>query len=66
MLTHFDQHPDVVTQEVNANQGDASHLIKQKIRLMIYICIYISSVYIRIYKQKYNKMIANMKYLFEN
>lgn len=50
MLTHFDQHPDVVTQEVNANQGDASHLIKQKIRLMIYICIYISSVYIRIYK----------------
>lgn len=29
MLTHFDQHPDVVTQEVNIDQGDASHLIKQ-------------------------------------
>lgn len=43
MLTHFDQHPDVATQEVNTDQGDASHLIKQKIRLTIYIyimCIY--------------------------
>lgn len=39
MLPHFDQHPDVVTQEVNIDQGDASHLIKQ-IRLMIYVCIY--------------------------
>lgn len=39
MLTHFDQHPDVVTQEVNIDQGDASHLIKQ-IRLMIYVYIY--------------------------
>lgn len=58
MLTHFDQHPDVVTQEVNIDQGDASHLIKQ-IRLMIYVCIFIN-------REKYNKVIVNTKYLFED
>lgn len=39
MLTHFDQRPDVVTQEVIIDRGDASHLIKQ-IGSMIYMYIY--------------------------
>jgi len=56
MLTYFDQHPDVVTQEVNIDQGDASLLIKQKIRLMRYMCIFINR----------EKVIVNMKYLFED
>lgn len=60
MLTHFDQHPHVVTQEVNIDQGDASHLIKQ-IRLMIYMYMYVF-----INRGKYNKVIVNMKYLFED
>lgn len=63
MLTHFDQHPDVVTQEVNIDQGDASHLIKEKIRMMM--CIYIC-VCIFINRENCNKVIVNMKYLFED